>query len=318
MNPFFKIGLFFLFILVGMYGRIGLATPTPEIAIPTPGHGTASQQAEGIAPPTMVVPSAEDNASDQVVPPHLFHGERLEYEVRYLGIVAGKALLMVSDPIPLNGRLVYPLLSTVQSSDFVSMIYPVNDRIESYFDVVGLYSHRIEVKQHEGKRKRERRIDFDYRQQKAIQTKDNSQGTLPSQSTVPERKVFDIPSRVNDFLSAIYYFRAQRSIEVGRSVFVDVHESGKNWKLEMRVLQKETVTTPLGRFNTIKTQAMASYEGIFLSKKALFIWMTDDDRRIPVKIASKIPVGTITLSLTSRRLGSSDHGERPANVRRGE
>ena len=213
------------------------------------------------------------------------------YQVSYLGIVAGQASLSVLAPITFNGREVYPLLSTVQSSDFVSRIYLVRDKITSYFDAKGLYSHRIEVNQHEGKRKRERRIDFDHTEHKAIQVKND------------QRDIFDVPPRVNDFLSAIYYFRAQKRIEIGRSVLVDVHENGKNWKLEIRVLKKEVVTTPFGTFNTIKTQAMPQYEGLFLTKNDLFIWMTDDERRLPVKIGSKITVGTITLALMSKHEG---------------
>jgi hypothetical protein len=218
---------------------MGFTTITPLIS----GENSATNE-DGF--PSSLVPSPQPS------PPLFFNGEKLVYDVSYLGMVAGKESLAVLAPITLNGHQVYPLLSTVQSSDFVSMIYSINDRIASYFDAEGLYSHRIEVKQHEGKRKRERQVDFDYSQQKAIQVKNYCQGCAP------QREIFDIPPRVNDFLSAIYYFRAQNSIEIGRSVFVDVHEGGKNWKLEIRALKKETVTTPFGTFRTIKTQAMPS------------------------------------------------------------
>ena len=279
--------------LLAIFSEDGALTRNGRLA----GHGAFAFAADSVAPPTPneernLLPSTidgESHGSGTVALP--FGVEKLVYEVRYLGMVAGKAMLAVLEPMMLNGRSVYPLLSTLQSSDFVSMVYPINDRIESYFDMKGLYSHRLEVKQHEGKRRREKRIDFNQDAHQAVQVKNN------------ERAVFDIPPRVNDFLSAIYYFRAQKEMEIGRSVFVDVHEGGKNWKLEMRLLGKETVKTPLGTFDTIKMQAMPSYEGLFLSKNDLFIWMTDDDRKIPVKIASKITVGTITLTLSSKREG---------------
>jgi hypothetical protein len=214
------------------------------------------------------------------------HGERLTYEVHFLGMNAGKAVLSILDKTVFHGRTIYPILSTVESNDFISMIYPVHDQLESDLDMEGLYSHRLNVKQHEGKRKREKRIEFDHKARKAVQIKNG------------ERTVSDITPKVNDFLSALYVFRARR-LQVGLPVFIDVHEGGKNWKLEIRVLKKEVVKTPSGSFNTLKVQAVASYEGIFLSKGDLFIWVTDDDRKIPVLLQSKIKGGTITLALTS-------------------
>ncbi len=219
------------------------------------------------------------------------YGEKLVYEVRYLGINAGTAVLSVRDKMTLNGRAVYPILSTAQSNDFVSLIYPVNNRIESYLDVEGLYSHLLDVKQHEGKRRREKRIEFNQEEHKATQIKDG------------ERDVFDIPHKVNDSLSSLYYFRTYRGLKVGQSVFLDVHESEKNWKLEIRVLGKERVTTPLGTFDTLKVRAMPRYEGIFLSKGDLLIWVTDDDKKIPVMMRAKIKVGSITVTLISKQVG---------------
>jgi hypothetical protein len=252
---------------------------------------TTSTGKNGVAPPAPPVTNGNNKHDSHIGTPSFFKGETLVYEVRFLGVAAGTAILSVNDPITFNGYEVYPILSTVQSNDFVSFFYPVNDRVESYLDAKELYSHRINMKQHQGKRKRKKQIEFDQVKHKAVQIKEDA------------RETFDIPPKVNDFLSALYYFRAQRSIEVGRSVFIDVHEGEKNWKLEILVLGKETVITPMGTFETIKTQATPHYEGIFLSKGDLYIWMTNDTQRIPVKIESKIKVGQITISLVSKQGG---------------
>ncbi len=224
-------------------------------------------------------------------PPAFTFGEKLMYTVHYLGMNAGTAQMSVLDKMIFNGHEVYPILATAQSNDFISLLYPVNTRIESYMDVNGLYSHLINVKQHEGKKKRDKRIEFDQEGHKATQSDDAGQS------------VFDVPPKVNDSLSSLYYFRTQKNIAVGQSVFIDVHESKKNWKLEIRVLGKERVTTPLGTFDTLKVQAMPRYEGIFQNKGDLFIWVTDDDRKIPVIMKSKIKVGSITVTLISQQEG---------------
>ena len=43
--------------------------------------------------------------------------------------------------------------------------------------------------------------------------------------------------------------------------------------------------------------------GIFTAKGTLTIWITDDERRMPVKMTSKVVVGSISASLQEFRLG---------------
>lgn len=216
-------------------------------------------------------------------------GERLTYDVTYFGAKAGTAVMEVMEKTRLKGREVYHIVSTAQSNDFVSLFYPVDDRVESFIDVEGFYPHYIKIKQHQGKRKREKAISFDQIQHRAVQFKNNKE------------KVFEVPPRVQDSLSSLYFFRVKNAIDVGRSVFIDVHESEKNWLLEIRGLERERVTTPVGTFDTIKVQAKVQYEGLFMDKGDVFIWFTEDEKRIPVMVKSKIKIGTITAVLSSRR-----------------
>lgn len=240
---------------------------------------------EALAP--VSIPPASQ-ASTAVFAP----GERLVYDITYLGAKGGKAVLEVVEKTWMKGREVYRIVSTAQSNDFVSLFYPVDDRIESYMDVEGLYSHFITIKQKQGKRKREKIIDFDQVRHRATQLKKNKQ------------HVFEIPPNVQDSLSSLYFFRTTPPVEIGGSTYIDVHESEKNWQLEIRALAREEVTTPVGKFNTIKVKALVRYEGLFMEKGDVFIWFTDDHKRIPVMMKSKIKFGAITAVLSSRREGS--------------
>ena len=219
-------------------------------------------------------------------------GERLVYDITYLGAKGGKAVLEVLERTRMKERDVYRIVSTAQSNDFVSLFYPVDDRIESFMDIEGLYSHHIKIKQQQGKRKREKVIDFDQVRHRATQIKKNKQ------------EVFEIPPKVQDSLSSLYFFRTTPPVEVGESTFIDVHESEKNWQLEIRVLAREEVTTPVGKFHTIKVKAVVHYEGLFMKKGDVFIWFTDDHKRIPVMMKARIKFGAITAVLSSRREGS--------------
>ncbi len=216
-------------------------------------------------------------------------GERLIYTLVYLGVDAGTATMEVREVGKQHGRSAYHIVSTAQSSDFTSLFYPVDDRIESYLDVEGLYSHYIMVRQHEGRRRRHKTVEFDQVKRQAVQWKDNQQ------------KTFEIPHGVQDALSSLYFFRTQPLPEVGKSIVIDVHEGEKNWKVELIAAGKETLETPVGTFDTTKVKTTLGYEGIILTKGEMFIWFSNDARHIPVMIKTKIKIGSIVAYLTSMR-----------------
>lgn len=253
-------------------------------------------QASGI----ISVPSAH-----QVHPFSYGPGERLVYDVRYMGIPAGEAIMEVLDPKELKGRQAYHVVSTVESNEFVSLFYPVNNRIETFIDTEGFYSHYVRIKQRQGKRRKEKEIDFDQVRHRAVQVK--------RYKGEQKEEIFDIPPHVQDSLSALYYFRMHRNLQVGQSVFINVHESRKNWKLEIQILGKEIISTPLGTFNTIKTKALVRYEGVFMDKGDVTIWFTDDEKHIPVLIKTKIKVGHIHASLKVKREPNKTFAKRNEN-----
>ena len=193
----------------------------------------------------------------------------------------------VLETTKMKGREAYHIRSTVRSNDFVDLFYPVNDRVETFIDVEEGYSHTLRVKQRQGRKKKDKVIDFDQIRHRAIQIKNNKVET------------FLVPPRVQDALSSLYYFRTLYPLEVGESVFIDVHASKKNWELEIKVLGREQVTTPLGTFNTVKAKAMVRYEGIFMDKGDVTLWLTDDVRHIPVLIHTDIKIGHITATLSA-------------------
>jgi hypothetical protein len=57
---------------------------------------------------------------------------------------------------------------------------------------------------------------------------------------------------------------------------------------------KEEVKTPAGTFKTIRVQP-ESDTGSLKSKGKIWLWYTDDDRRIPVQMRARMFWGTLTL-----------------------
>jgi Protein of unknown function (DUF3108) len=223
--------------------------------------------------------------------PPFKNGERLVYDISWAGLTVGEGVLE-SEPLEaLNGREMLRVRSTATSNGLLSLIFPVRDRIESDMDAQGLYPYRITLDQRHGFRRRHKVIEFDQEDHKAV---------LFSKG---KTRRFDIPPQVQDILSSLYYFRAMEHMEDGSSVFINVHDSKKNWRLEIQILGRETLTSVLGTLPTVKAKALIRYEGVLLNKGDLTLWLTDDPRHVPVMMNGKVAIGSITAMLTKMEPG---------------
>lgn len=212
--------------------------------------------------------------------------EKFVYDLTWTGIKAGTASLEV-----INDGDKVKIISTAQSTQWVSVFYTVDDRIESTLSqnpslsLIGQpVNYRMKIR--EGRHRRNKEVIFDHTNGKAkyIDYLNN------------EKKEFNIPPAVYDPISSFYYLRTLR-LAVGESVYVNIFDSKKVWNVEVQVLRKEKVSLPIGTFNTIVVKPLMKSEGIFSRKGDIFIWLTDDTKRIPVKMQTKVAVGSITAIL---------------------
>lgn len=213
--------------------------------------------------------------------------ERLEFELSYTGITAGHAVQEVKQ----EGTDIH-IISTARSADWLKFFFPVDDRIESYLSSgtppVHLGSPRLyQERKHEGKTITDKEARFD-RLNLEVTTTDHRNKSEHKQA---------ITKRTYDTLSSFFYFRTV-PLQVGTSYFIDIYDCSRLWNTEVKVLRREELVTPLGRFKTIVIHPLLKSEGIFTRAGDMFIWLTDDDRRIPVQMKSKVVVGSITATLT--------------------
>ena len=213
--------------------------------------------------------------------------ERLEFELAYSGITAGHAVQEVRQ---VNNEI--QIVSTAKSADWLRYFFPVDDHIESYLNpgpppfYIGaprLYQER----KHEGKTITNREVRFDRLKLEATASDHRNR----------EEKIQPITKRTYDMLSSFFYFRTI-PLQVGTSYFIDIYDWNRIWNTEVKVLRREELVTRLGRFKTIVIHPLLKSEGIFARTGDIFIWLTDDDRRLPVQMKSKVVVGSITATLT--------------------
>ena len=135
---------------------------------------------------------------------------------------------------------------------------------------------------HERKYVAKKRTDYLWKDNKVTHT----------QNQVTE--YFDVPS---GHLSVIDAFLAVRSLKLipGQTVNIPIFDSRKQYELEVNVLsRKETIKAPWGeRVSCILVKPRLKTAGIFTNKGEMLLWMTDDERHIPLKLMAKIKFGRI-------------------------
>jgi len=211
--------------------------------------------------------------------------EKLVYSLSWTGIPVGIATQEIVD----EGE-VRRIFSTARSNDWLSTFFPVDDRTESILEKSGAFpgtTRNFKMLFKEGRRVRDREISFNPAE-KTAHFYDRKNGEHLYIALEPE--TFDI-------YSSFYYVRYQ-PLEPGKSLYINVLDSKKLHRIEIRVLKRERITVPAGEFNTIKIEPMVKSEGVFEGKRGAYIWLTDDERRIPVKAQTKVAVGSVTAVLT--------------------
>jgi hypothetical protein len=237
-------------------------------------------------------------------------GERLGYDVTWLGIKAGEATLEAGGVVSLNGHQAYHLVTTAQSTPLISKIYRVDDRTESFLQTDPLRALRFDKNLREGRYRHSSQTVFDH--EKGIATfRYLDFSPVPRDITrldEAERygkyvsQEFPLTPGALDELSVLYYVRTLPLV-ANTTVTARVFASRKNWELEVKVLGRETLETVLGQRETLKVEPLLKFEGIFQRKGRMIVWLTDDAERIPVQMKSQIIIGSFVTTLTRREVG---------------
>jgi hypothetical protein len=255
---------------------------------------------DAAGPPPGPVPKQEEAASISAVP--FGPGEKLEYRVT-VGLFGGvgKGSMEVAGIDTVRSRPTYHLRMKVRGG--IPLAH-VDDRLESWMDISSLASRRFEQDQKEPNWKRHRVWNF-FPEQRSWATEEPSEaGALPT----------DLPL---DDVSFLYYVRTL-PLEIGQTYTLDRYFRSDGNPVVIKVLRIEKVSVPLGSFETIVVRPVIRTRGLFGQGGEAEVFFSNDARRIPVMMRSKIPVlGHLNLYLEkyvqglplSRVSSSPDEGD---------
>jgi hypothetical protein len=219
--------------------------------------------------------------------------ETLVYNVEWRLISAGKAQLDWSATQGTDGSArSWQANLHLESAGLISKFFRVDDRYSSVLNPA-LCIQSAQFTSSEGNRQREVRMTFDSETRKAAYIERDR-----LKNTVLLSQESDIPPCTHDVVGGLYYLRTL-NLEPGQSMQVAVTDGKKSVMAKVEAQQREDVKTPLGSFKTVRYELFLFNNVLYRRSAHLYIWLTDDARKLPVQIRVRmtLTIGTITLSL---------------------
>jgi len=217
-------------------------------------------------------------------------GERLTYVLKWAIIPAGEAVLEVLPLEHMAGTDAYHFVLTARSNGFIDAFYTVRDRIDAWSDAAMTRSLVYRKKQHEGSTRRDITVSFNWDEMTA-------QYTNKGRARAP----IAITDGTFDPLSIFYWSRSLDSV-VGGQIQRAVTDGKKHVIGAADVVRQERITVPAGTFDTLLIEPDLSHVGGVFEKSPdakIQLWISADRRRLPVKLKSKVIVGSFSGELVS-------------------
>ena len=233
--------------------------------------------------------TASSAAADEAVSPFA-PGETLTYKLRWKFINAGTAVFQVQPVTQMHGIPAHHFLLTIRSSSFVDVFYKVRDRVEAYTDLAITRSLLYRNEQREGSYSRDVTVTFEW-QNEIAQFENRGEKQDP---------IFIYPGTF-DPLSVIYYLRMQE-LAPGNVLKAPATDGKRIVIGRVKVVEKQKVKVPAGKFDAFLVEPdLGRMGGVVKRSKAaaVQIWVSADERRIPLKVSGSAKLGSFSAVLVS-------------------
>lgn len=232
--------------------------------------------------------AAQQQEPEKVAEPAFAPGEQLSYKLKYGIFTAAEANIKVEDSkLTYEGKPCWHIIADGNTAGTFDVFYKVRNKYESFIDRSSLQPFFYTENRHEGNWHHTDNVTFDHEAGKIKANKGS----------------FDFKGKVFDFVSGYYFCRSvdvskmKTGDEFDLQYFLDdgIHT------LTVTFMGREKVKCMLGTFNCLKFNPTIIPGRIFRKDSKLYLWVTDDENRIPVKAHVEVIVGSLSMELASAK-----------------
>lgn len=215
-------------------------------------------------------------------------GEELIYRIHW-GLINVGSSQITTEWVEFEGRRLIAIRLRNRTNHVLSKLYPVDDFVESLVDPETFLPVRFTKKLKQGGYRCDEETFFDHEQGLAsfVSHQDGTEKTYP------------IEKQTRDILTFLYFSRGQE-FQPGEVVQRTLMSDEKLYTLDIHCGGIEAVNLDgYEKIECLKLEPKASFQGIFVRKGRLWMWISRDARRICTEIKSKVFVGNVSLTLCS-------------------
>ena len=207
-------------------------------------------------------------------------GETLTYSAKLGMLTLGSGTLQVAGIDSVRGVETFRLRFRLQGK---TLFYSLDDVLESWVATDDFSSRRFVQDFVENDKPRRKTFEI-----------------FPDSGFYREKgrdTTFSSPSEPLDD-AAFFYFVRITPLEVGKKYVFDRYFRKEKNPVTIEVVKREKMELPDGsKVECLVLHPVIDTKGMFSKRSDTRIWLTDDERKLPVQIRSKFPFGTITLRL---------------------
>lgn len=216
-------------------------------------------------------------------------GERIVTKLYWSMFYVGSAVFEVRPITTKNGERAFHFVMTARTNSFADKIYKVRENVQSYVTTDMKRSLHYSKHHTEGKDQKEIEVAFDW-----------DAKTVTYSNYDDARDPVTLEDGTLDPLTVFYY--ARWAYKPGMTEMSGHVTDGKKVvDSQIHLVRKEKITVNGRTYDTLLIEPdLKDLGGVFKKSKnaKIQVWVTDDDRRIPVKISSKVVVGKFVAYIT--------------------
>ncbi len=271
-------------------GWVGAAAADEAPAAPTPDPSF-------VIPDGPANPALEVKELDGAPVPELWFpvNEELVFSIRWSFLPVGQSHAWV-EWVRYGERTLLAIRMRSRSNKVLSTLYPVDDYVESLVDARTFLPVRFWKRISEGSTQHDEVTYFHHAAGTAVQVDRRTNTT----------NEFAIAADERCLPSLMYHLRREAFPKDDRRTYRAMADDGV-YEVEAVFGKAEAVALPrYGKVSSLKIEPVARFGGVFVRKGRMWMWVSEDPRRIATRIVAEVPVGSVQIVLAEVRGGGND------------
>ena len=224
-------------------------------------------------------------------------GERAVYRASWNGIPVATAEISTTSQI-IDGKKFYSVRVEAKTSAILDLIWKMRDTITSTIEAKALAPTRFTFSQRENRKVIDTEAKFDAKAKKWSVHRDERRKI--------KKYEFDQPPNTIDPITAVYLARSQ-DLKVGDHLYFNIFGGKYRYLLDLEVERREKIQIASGRIDAFKIVPRIKNlmkHGYAQRMNDASVWISADERRIPVMLSSKIFVGNVYMERIEDEVGN--------------